>query len=343
MLAPLVLVGLGLAAAEPTQQRVRQQGATTVETVRYQGYDGCLRVANGDVELIATTAIGPRILSYRLLPDGKNVLNEEAASLGGKSGEPGWVGRGGHRLWVGPEDTTRTYAPDNGPIAHEVHPDGVTLTQPVDAYGIVKAIRIQLPTQGTRVKLLHTITNAGTGPTQLAPWALTVMNPGGVEVIPLPPAAPHPGPPENASGPEAYAPAAGLVLWPYFSFADDRWAFGERFITLTQKDRGPTKLGYAGDLRWVGYLNAGAVFVKWLAPYQAESKYPDRGAVYETFSNPGMVEMETLGPIVSLDPGASTEHVETWELFRAPADLPTDQGPDALGRAVADRVVFSAR
>ena len=35
--------------------------------------------------------------------------------------------------------------------------------------------------------LTHRLTNVGQKPTDLAPWALTVMAPGGVEIIPLPP------------------------------------------------------------------------------------------------------------------------------------------------------------
>ncbi len=281
----------------------------------YKGYPNCLKITNGQVELIATTDIGPRILSYRLLPDGPNVLKEFDDQLGGKSGEPGWVGRGGHRLWAGPEDLTRTYAPDNGKIRWAEIEDGVVLTQPNDEFGIEKRISIQMARKGPVVTVTHELSNLGNEPAELAPWALTVMKGGGVEVLPLPAKAAHPGSPAGARSPADFAPSASLVLWPYFSFTDDRWQFGERFITLTQKDRGPTKIGLAHTPGWAAYLNEKQIFVKFMS-YQSQKLYPDRGVNYETFSNSNMVEMESLGPLVVLAPGGdSTEHVERWTLL----------------------------
>ena len=41
--------------------------------------------------------------------------------------------------------------------------------------------------RGTRVTVTLRVTNVGKEPTELAPWGPTVMAPGGVEIIPLPP------------------------------------------------------------------------------------------------------------------------------------------------------------
>src|SRR5262245_52378847 len=87
-----------------------------MDVVPYKGWQKNLRLSNGDAELIVTLDVGPRVLSYRL-KDGKNVFKEYDTQLG-KTGEPDWQIRGGHRLWVGPEDLTRTYEPDNGPVKH---------------------------------------------------------------------------------------------------------------------------------------------------------------------------------------------------------------------------------
>ena len=61
------------------------KGKTVMEKVEYRGWKNNLRLANGDVELIVTLDVGPRILSYRLA-DGKNVFKEYDAQLG-KAGE----------------------------------------------------------------------------------------------------------------------------------------------------------------------------------------------------------------------------------------------------------------
>ena len=173
-----------------------------------------------------------------------------------------------------------------------------------------------LPEKGSRVKIVHHLTNVGDKPTELAPWSLTVMAPGGVEIIPLPPKKPHPGPPKNAKSAKDYAPNQQMVLWPFFDFKDPRWTFGTKYITLRHDaKRGPTKIGLAHQLDWVGYLNNGTLFVKHV-PYQEDKTYPDHGCNFETFTNEDMVEIESLGPLVKLKPKESVEHVEEWELFK---------------------------
>src|SRR4051794_26489045 len=91
------------------------------DKVEYKGWKNNLRLSNGEAEVIVTLDVGPRVISYKL-KDGKNVFKEYDEMLG-KSGEAEWQIRGGHRLWIGPEDLTRTYAPDNGPVvSREVSP-----------------------------------------------------------------------------------------------------------------------------------------------------------------------------------------------------------------------------
>jgi hypothetical protein len=303
-----------LAAAPPNDK-----GKITFENVPYKGWKNNLRLSNGDVELIITLDVGPRIISYRLT-DGKNVFKEYADQLG-KSGEKEWQIRGGHRLWVGPEDTTRTYAPDNGPVRQKRVPSregehGVLVFQEAPPeYGLRKGMLVSLSDKGSRVTVQHLIENLGTQPTELAPWALSVMAPGGVEIIPLPPKMPHPGSAKNAKSPADFWPNQNLVLWPFFDFKDPRWTFGSRYILLKQDQRGPTKIGLAHREGWVGYLNGGTLFVKRFG-YEEGKTYPDRGSNFETFTNEDMLEVETLGPLVKLPPGPQLiELKEEWELF----------------------------
>jgi hypothetical protein len=326
-------VGLLLALAvtlAPGRCPAAEPKGTTVETVAYQGWKNNLRLTNGDTELIVTLDVGPRVMSYKRA-GGKNVFKEFAEQMG-TSGEKTWVGRGGHRLWTAPEDLTRTYAPDNGPVKYEQLPakeDGVVrvrVTQAPDApYGVQKEMDIELAPD-SRVHVVHRITNVGGKPTDLAPWALTMMAPGGTEIIPLPPKKPHPGAPTNARSPEDFGPNQHLTLWPYFDFKDPRWSLGSKYITLKQDaHRGPTKLGFLHQLRWVGYLNGGTLFVKRIA-YQPHQHYPDGGCNYETFTNEEMLEMESLGPVVKLMPRDKAELVENWELHKDVADVHDEAG-----------------
>ncbi len=293
-----------------------------IETITHAGYNA-LRLSNGDAELVIPLDVGPRVLVYRLA-GGPNVLKEWPDQLG-RSGEPRWVPRGGHRLWTSPEDLTRTYAPDNVAIGYEETPGGVRLLPPPDArHGIQKEITLTLAPSGARVTLDHRITNVGDSTATLAPWALTVMAPGGTEIIPLPPKRPHPGPPENASGPGDYAPNQNLTLWPFTDLADPRWHLGSRYILLRQQPNpAPTKIGLMHAGGWVAYQVAGHLFVKRI-PVEPGGTYPDRGCNLETFTNADMLEIESLGPLTDLPPGRGVDHSETWDLHPLAADVKTE-------------------
>jgi hypothetical protein len=292
-----------------------------VEKVEYRGWKNNLKLHNGVVELLITLDVGPRILVYRLA-GGSNVLKEYAEQLG-RCGEPDWQIRGGHRLWTAPEDLTRAYAPDNRPVAFSELPGGaVRLTPSPDrVHGIQKEIDVTLAPDSSQVRLVHRITNVGDTPTRLAPWALTVMAPGGVEIIPLPAKRPHPGLPSQARSARDYAANQRMVLWPFFDFTDPRWRFGSHFLLLRHDARrGPTKIGLLHRLGWVAYHNGGALFVKRLRR-EAGKCYPDGGCNYETFSNEDMVELESLGPLATLQTGEQVELVETWELHALTAEI----------------------
>ncbi|MFO0960685.1 MAG: hypothetical protein U0800_25155 [Isosphaeraceae bacterium] len=326
--AQIVALGLVACALAPASAPA-QEGKVTVETVEYKGWKNALKISNGDVELIATLDVGPRILSYKLA-GGKNVLKEYEDQLG-KSGESEWMIRGGHRLWTSPEDLTRTYAPDNAPVRNsQPEPGVIRLTPPPDErHGIQKEIDIKLAPRGCRVTLVHRIKNIGKAPTDLAPWALTVMAPGGLEIIPLPGKKPHPGAASNAKGPEDFAPNQSIILWPFFDFKDTRWTFGTKYITLKQsRFQGATKLGLDHRMGWVGYLNGGTLFVKRFDRITGEA-YPDRGTNFQTFTNEDMLEIESLGPAIRLGAGLAVEHVERWELHGGIGEVGTEADADA--------------
>ena len=44
--------------------------------------------------------------------------------------------------------------------------------------------------------------------------------------------------------------------------------------------------------------------------------YPDFGCSYETFTNNEFLELETLGTLANLKPGAAVEHMEHWTLHK---------------------------
>ncbi|HJZ93215.1 MAG TPA: hypothetical protein VKE40_20230 [Gemmataceae bacterium] len=303
-----------------------------LDKVEYRGWKNNLRIANESAELIVTLDVGPRVIAYRK-PGGFNVMKNYDEMMGG-TGEKQWQIRGGLRFWLAPEDLTRTYFADNRPVGHTSLGDlAARFTPPPEGeYGIQKVMEIRLEPAGTRVHVRLRVTNVGQTPTTLAPWAPTVMAPGGMEIIPLPPKANHPGDAKNAKHPGDFAPNQSLVLWPFFDFTDDRWTFGSKYIFLRQDPKkGPTKIGLGHPVPWVAYLNQGTLFVKRFRHHEW-AKYPDLGTSYQTFSNEDMLEMETVGPLNTLIPGQSAELEETWELF---TDVPAVKTEADVDRVIA--------
>jgi hypothetical protein len=301
-----------------------------MEVVPYRGWTNNLKLSNPDVEVIVTLDVGPRIISYRLA-DGVNVLKNYDSMMGGV-GESEWQIRGGHRFWLAPEDLTRTYFPDNRPVRWEaIGERAARFTPPPETeYGVQKVMEVRLSPRGTRVEILLSVTNVGSSATELAPWGPTVMAPGGVEIIPLPPKRNHPGHPRNAKSPADYAPNQELILWPFFDFADTRFTFGKKYIFLRQDvNKGPTKIGLAHRMGWVTYLNSGVLFVKRF-DYREGAVYPDLGTRYQTFSNEDMLEMETVGELISLAPGQSAELSESWELHGNVPPVATEADVDRI-------------
>ena len=122
--------------------------AVKIEKTAYAGWPNCYRVTNGEVELIVTTDVGPRVIRYGFV-GGQNIFKEFTPQMG-KSGEKEWMPRGGHRVWAAPEHKVMTYALDNGPIKAEIKGDTIELTQPVEPEsGLQKQIIVKLAATGS--------------------------------------------------------------------------------------------------------------------------------------------------------------------------------------------------
>src|SRR5580700_5433484 len=133
------------------------QSAVKVEKTAYKGWANCYRVTNGEVELIVTSDVGPRIIRFGFV-GGQNLFKEFPEQIG-KTGETEFQLRGGHRVWKAPEDPIATWAPDNVPVQIEVTSDGLVAREPVEPLTkLQKEIEVNLAPSGTTVKVSHRIT-----------------------------------------------------------------------------------------------------------------------------------------------------------------------------------------
>jgi hypothetical protein len=281
--------------------------AVKIEPTPYEGWPNCYRITNGEVELIVTTDVGPRVIRYGFV-GGQNLFKEFKEQMG-KSGENVWTPRGGHRLWMAPEDRVFSYALDNSPIHAEVKGDVIELTGNVEKEtGLQKQIIVKLAATGSEVEVLHRITNRAAQVREIAPWALTMMAQNGAGFVAFPPRGTHP---------QDLVPTNPLVMWAFSDFTDPRWHFTKKYMILRQdpKRAAPTKFGLFNADTTAGFLLGSDLFIK---RFEAQDvrKQPDMGCSYETFTNDQFLEMETLGPLTNLKTGESLEHVEHWSLHR---------------------------
>jgi hypothetical protein len=283
------------------------QAAVKVEKTAYKGWPNCYRVTNGDVELIVTSDVGPRIIRFGFV-GGQNVFKEFPEQLG-KSGEAEFQLRGGHRVWKAPEDPIASWAPDNVPVQIELRADGLTAREPVEPLTrLQKEMEIHLAPAGTQVTVIQRIVNHSLFPLDYSVWAMSMMAQNGVAIAGFPPRGKHP---------VDLAATNPLVMWAYTDLSDKRLTFTKKYLMLRQDPNNAEaeKVGLFNPKTWVAYLLNGEAFVKQTQSGPAE-QYPDFGCTFETFTNADFVEIETLGPLTKVLPEKSAGHVEHWSLHR---------------------------
>jgi hypothetical protein len=289
------------------QSSVNEPEMVKIDKLPWGGWPNCYKIANGEVDLIVTSDIGPRIMRYGFI-GGQNLFKNVEESMG-KSGEPEWMLRGGHRIWAAPEEAPRTYAPDNGPVDIRITGDILTATQPVElTTGLQKEITIKLASAGTAVEVIHRMKNTLCWEITVAAWSVSMMAQRGVGITGFPPRGKHP---------DILPPTHPLVMWAFTDLTDPRWKFTRKYVMLRQDPANavPQKIGHFNPKTWGAYLLGTDLFIKRTDADPTRS-YPDFGCSYETFTRDDMLEIETLGPMTRLAPGASLEHIERWTLHR---------------------------
>ena len=281
--------------------------AVTVERIEYAGWPNCYRVSNGEVELVVTADVGPRIIRYGYV-GGQNLFVELEEDLG-RTGDENWRLYGGSRLWVAPEDAVYSYGADNDPVEIEVSARGLSAQAPVEkGTGVQKRIEVELADEGTQARVRYVLANRTVWPLRIATWVLTMMNRGGIGITTLPPRGTHP---------EVLAPTNPLIVFAFTNMSDPRWTWMEKYVALRQDpaNSDPEKIGLFNPRTRGAYLLNGELFVK---KFEAEAgeEYPDMGSSFEAFTNERFLELETLGPMRVLRPGESMDHLEVWSLHR---------------------------
>lgn len=291
-----------------------------MELVPFAGWNRNARIVSGDMELIVTLEVGPRIISYGFV-GGENLMAVHAESAGQTGGDE-FVGYGGHRLWIAPEIDPRTFTPDNESVDYGSDGNTFIFTAKTDRFGMQKEFRITPDAAHQCFRITHRIYNHGGFPVELAPWTPTQFATGGECIFPMAKFIPHS---------EKVLPARPLVLWHYTDLGDERWTWGDKVGRLKWMDKPPTKIGMQVSEGYVAYHLNGNTHLRRF-DFVEGATYPDFGANFETFSRGDMLEVETLGPMQTVAEGTFVEHRETWYLVR---DTPPDED-GACGKWLAE-------
>ena len=98
-----------------------------------------------------------------------------------------WLNYGGHRLWHSPQVRFRPNQPDNTPVSWGM--DGRTLWilgNTEEKTLVQKRLELTMAEDEPSVRVRHAIINRSMWPVELATWALSVMQPEGVALLPVP-------------------------------------------------------------------------------------------------------------------------------------------------------------
>ncbi len=281
----------------------------------YKNFGECLTVTNGLFEMYITTEIGPRII--KLNPVGKEniffedidrVLNKEPKLIEDFYGKDnsGWNLYGGHRLWLSPEDSQKTYIPDNDKVNIDISGNVITLMPPVQkALGMMFKIVITLPEDSMTIRVEHIVENCSGHLEECAVWPLSVMSTGGVAVAPI-----------SCDDTESL-PNRHIVFWRQTDIFDKRAIIGNKYIVLKQEQdiNRSWKIGFSNNEGIIYFFNHGYAFKKSYPVDCENSIYPDRGSTCELYTNEFFLEAESLSPLVTLKTGEKITHTETWQLF----------------------------
>ncbi len=304
-----------------------------VKEINYENYGRCVQISNGLVDVVVTIECGPRIIRFGFVNEANMLYNDlerkyvnrdpKIEERYGK--DSAFYSYGGHRIWVAPERMPETYYPDNEPVVYGILPEGVSFTPSKQKRNEIQlSFEVMLSDEATDIMVVHSAKNCSKERQTCALWAITMLNGGGVQIIP-----------QNREDSNPILPNRILAAWPYTDIHDERISSTNKFIMVrhdAQREE-PLKIGTNDALGWAAYCSGGCTLVKRYV-HNAQAAYPDFGCSYETYVCKDFVQMETLSPLYNLDPGEGIRHVENLSLFKTESACPTDE--NAIDQYIAD-------
>lgn len=265
-----------------------------------------IELVDRGVKMIIVHDVGPRIAWFGRT---ENLLFWDDR---GRHRRKDWRLYGGHRLWLtrpDADESEETYAPDNLPCAVRQGARAVVVTAPVGAHSIEKSLVVHAT--GGVFSVEHRLRNLGDMLWSGGAWALTCTRPMSTTRYRIP----------LGGGPPAWD-VTTLVIptrWggthtsrlndPQFELARDALIVRPRGVEAKRMIGAPQGTLEMRDPRCGTFRKRAA--------YIARARYP-LSANLALYIGPRnfMVELETMSPTLTLAPGESIVHVESWALVR---------------------------
>ena len=277
----------------------------SIARVSYRGWSDSYLLSNGIVEALIVPAVG-RVMQFRLAGDPLGTFWENQALDGRFDCQPSneWLNFGGDKCWPAPQSAWqrqqgRAWPPpftfDGLPAQATVTGDAIVLTSPIDsAWGIQSVRHIELEPREPVLRILTEYRKLHGASVKTAIWTITQLRE-----------------PERVC----------MLLDPASKFADGyiRLLDAEpadlqlegRLLTLARHCRDYTKIGADGaSLAWIGPNCIVRIDVQ-----PAPGEFPDGGCRTEIYTNPDpldYVELETLGPLTSMNVGDCIHRIATY-------------------------------
>jgi hypothetical protein len=287
----------------------------SVERISWHGWADCCLIANGRVEAVVLPAIG-RVMQLPLKGEAEGAFWANRA-LDGQlhdAASSEWMNFGGDKCWPAPQSAWpqhqgRDWPPpvafDALPVAAVVVERGVVLTSPVDpGYGIQVVRHVELDAGKPIMRIATQFRKLSGGAVRVGVWSITQMSDPERVCIQLPATSKF---------------ASGYVRLLEAEPADLKT--DGRLLSLRRHARQQVKVGSDGSsMAWLG-KNCVVRIDTGIRP----GDYPDGGCVTEVYTNPDplqYVELETLGPLTTMNPGDRIEQITIYSVSpRSTTDL----------------------
>ncbi len=290
------------------------------EIKSFKDYGKVLSLSNGVIEAYITIDIGPRIIRFGFV-NGQNIMCDNRSVMAPKDDNQfesffgkgkKWELLGGHRIWTSPESYPESYYPDLDPVKYEITENGAVFTPPAEQEnGLQKQLEIKMDPDDANMYVTMRVANIGDSPKEFSIWGLTVSATGGTLIVPMN---------DNDTGLLANR---NISVWPYTNLADTRLHFGNRYVTLHQDTSVDQsfKLGFDLNFAEAFYCVNDDIFRKSYETHHKTEKYPDNNCSFETFTNSGFIEIESLSPLKLVKSGETVSLTEHWSMHKKPCNV----------------------